>query len=83
MKQILSNGEYNSIEHRAVVDFEKERLSIAAFNSPGLDAMIGPLPELVKDKAHKYKTIDVQEYLKLIVNSKLDGKCLIDHMKIQ
>ncbi|KAK1430991.1 hypothetical protein QVD17_14167 [Tagetes erecta] len=81
--EILSNGEYNSIEHRAIVDFEKERLSIAAFHSPGLGAMIGPLPELVKEKTHKYKTIDVQYYLKLIINSKLDGKCLIDHMKIQ
>ncbi|KAK1430575.1 hypothetical protein QVD17_13415 [Tagetes erecta] len=82
-KWILSNGEYNSIEHRTVVDFEKERLSIKAFHSPGLRAMIGPLPELVKEKTHKYKTIDVQDYLKLIINSKLDGKCLIDHMKIQ
>ncbi|KAJ0918485.1 putative (S)-norcoclaurine synthase [Helianthus annuus] len=35
--EIMSNGEYSSIEHRAVVDFEKERLSIAAFHSPGLN----------------------------------------------
>ncbi|MFS8027282.1 putative (S)-norcoclaurine synthase [Helianthus anomalus] len=33
--EIMGNGEYSSIEHRAVVDFEKERLSIAAFHSPG------------------------------------------------
>ncbi|XP_027166746.1 S-norcoclaurine synthase 1-like [Coffea eugenioides] len=31
--EIMSNGEYSSIEHRAVVDFHKERLSIAAFHS--------------------------------------------------
>ncbi|MFS7924048.1 putative (S)-norcoclaurine synthase [Helianthus anomalus] len=81
--EIMSNGEYSSIEHRAVVDFEKERLSIAAFHSPGLEAVVGPLAELVKEKTPKYKTIDFHEYLKLIINSKLDGKCLIDHMKIQ
>lgn len=79
----MSNGEYSSIEHRAVVDFENERLSIAAFHSPGIEAMIGPLMELVKDKTPKYKTIDAHEYLKLFVNSKLDGKRLIDHMRIQ
>ncbi|KAI3804335.1 hypothetical protein L1987_25797 [Smallanthus sonchifolius] len=81
--EIMSNGEYSSIEHRAVVDVEKERLSIAAFHTPGLEAMIGPLPELVKEKMPKYKTIDVPDYLRLIINSKLDGKCLIDHMRIQ
>ncbi|KAJ0769575.1 putative (S)-norcoclaurine synthase [Helianthus annuus] len=81
--EIMSNGEYSSIEHRAVVDFEKERLSIAAFHSPGLEAMVGPLPELVKGKTPKYKTIDAHEYVKLTINSKLDGKSLIDHMKIQ
>ncbi|KAL8196216.1 hypothetical protein R6Q57_025216 [Mikania cordata] len=38
--EILSNGEYSSIEHRAVVNFEKERLSIAAFHTPSLGAII-------------------------------------------
>ncbi|MFS7946121.1 putative (S)-norcoclaurine synthase [Helianthus anomalus] len=33
----MGNGEYSSIEHRAIVNFEKERLSIAAFHSPGLN----------------------------------------------
>ncbi|KAK9059267.1 hypothetical protein SSX86_021886 [Deinandra increscens subsp. villosa] len=81
--EIMSNGEYRSIEHRAVVNFEKERLSIAAFHNPGLEAMIGPMAELVKEKTPKYKTIDAQDYVKLVINSKLDGKSLIDHMKIQ
>nr|XP_043627330.1 S-norcoclaurine synthase 1-like [Erigeron canadensis] len=80
--EIMSNGEYSSIEHRAVVDFENERLSIAAFHSPGIEAVIGPLMELCKEKTPKYKTIDVKDYLRLIITSKLDGKCLIDHMKI-
>ncbi|XP_076958570.1 S-norcoclaurine synthase 1-like [Bidens hawaiensis] len=81
--EIMSNGEYRSIEHRAVVDVEKERLSIAAFHGPGFEAMVGPLPELVKEIKPKYKTIDAPEYFKLVINTKLDGKSLIDHMKIQ
>ena len=79
----MSNGEYRSIEHRVLVDLEKERLSIAAFHSPGLETMIGPLPEVVKDTTTKYKTISTEDYVRLIVSSKLDGKCLIEHMKIQ
>ncbi|KAK9266915.1 hypothetical protein L1049_027174 [Liquidambar formosana] len=36
--EIVSNGEYNSIEHRAVVNPVKKRLSIAAFHSPKINA---------------------------------------------
>ncbi|RVW40671.1 S-norcoclaurine synthase 1 [Vitis vinifera] len=48
--EIMSNGEYKSIEHRAVVDPEKERLSIAIFCSPGAGAIIGPLQSLQRRK---------------------------------
>ncbi|KAG8382478.1 hypothetical protein BUALT_Bualt05G0081400 [Buddleja alternifolia] len=80
--EIMSNGEYSSIEHRAVVNFEKERLSIAAFHSPNVTANIGPLPDLVKKSAEKYKTLSHQEYLKQVMATKLDGKSLLEHMKI-
>jgi len=78
----MSNGEYKSIEHRAVVNQEKERLSIAAFHSPILDAMVGPLPDLVKEKGAKYKSITNEEYLRLVITSKLDGKSFLDDMKL-
>ncbi|KVH91899.1 Non-heme dioxygenase N-terminal domain-containing protein [Cynara cardunculus var. scolymus] len=64
-------------------DIMEERLSIAAFHGPGLEVKIGPLPELVKEKTTKYKTIDGEDYLRLIISSKLDGKSLIERMKIQ
>ncbi|KAL6279748.1 hypothetical protein ACE6H2_016629 [Prunus campanulata] len=64
--QILSNGEYKSIEHRAVVNTERERLSIAGFHSPNMMTMIGPLPDLVKEKAANYKAISNEEYIRLV-----------------
>ncbi|KAA8522087.1 hypothetical protein F0562_012599 [Nyssa sinensis] len=81
--EILSNGEYKSIEHRAVVNPEKERLSIAAFHSPNIRTMIGPLPDLVKENGAKYKTIGHEDYARLVLSSKLDGKRQLDHMKIK
>ncbi|KAL2508621.1 Protein SRG1 [Forsythia ovata] len=81
--EIMSNGEYSSIEHRAVVDFKKERLSIAAFHSPNFTTEIGPLPDLVVKKGEKYKTISHEEYIRLVIASKLDGKSLLEHMRIQ
>lgn len=70
---------------------EKERLSIAAFHSPILDSMVGPLPDLVKEKGAKYKSkekgakyksITNEEYRTLVITSKLDGKSLLDDMKL-
>ncbi|KAK3016770.1 hypothetical protein RJ639_006443 [Escallonia herrerae] len=79
---IMSNGEYSSIEHRAVVNVEKERLSIAAFHSPNMESNFGPLPDLAAKQGAKYKTISVEDFLKLIVSKKLDGKSLLDHLRI-
>ncbi|KAH7514358.1 hypothetical protein FEM48_Zijuj11G0080800 [Ziziphus jujuba var. spinosa] len=83
--EIMSNGEYKSIEHRAVVDPEKERLSIAAFHSPNMSTMIGPLPELVKEKniTANFKTISHEEFVRLVIARKLDGKSLLDDMKLE
>ncbi|KAL4324530.1 hypothetical protein GQ457_11G021290 [Hibiscus cannabinus] len=82
--EIMSNGEYTSIEHRAVVNPNKERLSIAAFHSPNISTKIGPLPDLVKAKATeaKYRTISHVEFVRLTISSKLDGKGLLDQMKL-
>ncbi|KAK6947456.1 Isopenicillin N synthase-like, Fe(2+) 2OG dioxygenase domain [Dillenia turbinata] len=81
--EIMSNGEYRSIEHRAVVHVEKERMSIAAFHSPNMKAEIGPISDLVKDKNPIYKTISHDDYVRLVVGSKLDGKSLLGHMKLE
>ncbi|CAB4309724.1 unnamed protein product [Prunus armeniaca] len=81
--EILSNGEYKSIEHRAVVNTDRERLSIAGFHSPNMMTMIGPLPDLVKEKAANYKAISNEEYIRLVVTSKLDSKSLLDRMKLK
>lgn len=45
--EIVTNGNYRSVEHRATVNSEKERLSIAAFHSPKLEVNLGPAPSLI------------------------------------
>ncbi|CAK9148383.1 unnamed protein product [Ilex paraguariensis] len=80
--EIMSNGEYSSIEHRAVVNFGKARLSIAAFHSPNVSTNIGPLADLMRESGAKYKTLSNDNYVRLIVSSKLDGKSLLNHMRV-
>lgn len=81
--EIFSNGKYKSIEHRVVINTEKERLSIAAFHSPNMDAMIGPLPELLRGTDVYYNTETHEEYARLVASCKLDGKTFIDLMKLE
>lgn len=83
--QIFTNGRYRSIEHRAVVDPKQERLSVAAFHSPNIHAIIGPLNEITaredgEDEA--YKTLDHENFMKLFFATKLEGKSFLDRMKL-
>ncbi|XWS62104.1 hypothetical protein CRYUN_Cryun07bG0182200 [Craigia yunnanensis] len=82
MIEIMSNGEYKSIEHRAVVNPRKERLSIAAFHHPNICTKLGPLPDLVKTNEARYKTLPLEEFLKLKLSSKLNGKGPLNQMKL-
>ncbi|KAF9622570.1 hypothetical protein IFM89_032135 [Coptis chinensis] len=80
--EIMSNGIYKSIEHRAVINTDKEHLSIEAFHDPEYGTKTGLLPDLVKENGVKYKTIDYEDYLIRSSNIKVDGKSLLDKMKL-
>ncbi|KAF0928709.1 hypothetical protein E2562_006132 [Oryza meyeriana var. granulata] len=47
--EILSNGKFKSVEHRAVIHPNKERISVALFFFPCHNLVVSPLPEFVKD----------------------------------
>ncbi|KAI9123612.1 hypothetical protein K1719_004912 [Acacia pycnantha] len=53
--QVWSNDKYESVEHRAVVNSEKERISIPFFFFPARTVMVKPLEELVnKENPARY-----------------------------
>ncbi|KAK8493067.1 hypothetical protein V6N11_005406 [Hibiscus sabdariffa] len=82
--EILTNGTYTSIEHRAVVNAEEERLSVATFYSPKLDAEIGPAPSLVTPQTPpKFKTMVVSDYFKRLFKRRLGGKSQLDDLRIE
>ncbi|KAL0283679.1 UNVERIFIED_CONTAM: protein DMR6-LIKE OXYGENASE 2 [Sesamum radiatum] len=49
--QVLSNGRYKSVHHRAITNKDLERVSIAMFYGPNKDIVVGPVEELV-DQEH-------------------------------
>ncbi|XP_024026526.1 S-norcoclaurine synthase 1 isoform X2 [Morus notabilis] len=82
--EIMTNGEYKSVEHRVVVNSKKHRLSIGAFLSPDFKTIIGPVPGLVKQNGPNYKSIIFEDYLEQVYrNKKINSKSLIDQMKLE
>lgn len=80
MVEVISNGKYKSIEHRAVANKEKDRISIAAFCNPEKEAEIGPSCELVNESNPlNYRNFKRSEYLESYF---LEGKKAIEFAKI-
>ncbi|KAM6552268.1 hypothetical protein CsatB_002076 [Cannabis sativa] len=79
MLEIMTNGVYRSIEHRATVNAENERLSIGTFYGPSLYGDIGPAPSLVTPKTPaQFKTVRVEDYFRKFFARELRGKSYID-----
>ncbi|KAF3607481.1 hypothetical protein DY000_02045600 [Brassica cretica] len=82
--EIITNEIYKSIEHRVVVNSEKERLSFATFHNPGLNKEISPAKSLVEKqkKRAKFKRLITKDYLKGLFSRELYGKAYLDAMRI-
>ncbi|WOG86152.1 hypothetical protein DCAR_0205353 [Daucus carota subsp. sativus] len=81
--EVVTNGTYRSIEHRGVVSSVKERMSIATFLSPKVDAEFGPAPSLLSSQAPpKFKRIAAADFFKGYFAQKLAGRCYLDTLRI-
>lgn len=73
--EILSNGRYKSVEHRAVSSPEKSRMSIACFLGPSENAIIAPLSELVNhNNPARFRDTLFGDYVNNFYNTKLKPK---------
>ncbi|CAN4082129.1 unnamed protein product [Withania somnifera] len=82
--EIVTNGIYKSTEHRAIVNEDKERISIATFLSPRLDGDLGPAPSLLTPQCPtKFRRIGVADYFKGYFTRELVGKSYVDAMRIR
>ncbi|KAF5187196.1 Dmr6-like oxygenase [Thalictrum thalictroides] len=83
--EIWSNGKYQSIEHRAVTNKYKPRISIASFTLPSYDMELEPLDHMVDllNPQKMYKKIKFGDYLMAYVMKKLDGKAHTKLAKVE
>ncbi|KAK9989001.1 hypothetical protein SO802_029240 [Lithocarpus litseifolius] len=82
--EILSNGKYKSILHRAAVNKKATRISLVITNGPSLDTIVNPAPELVNNGNDQpaYLGIKYKEYLKCLRGKNLDGKGNLDRVRV-
>ncbi|KAL9260867.1 Feruloyl CoA ortho-hydroxylase F6H1-3-like protein [Drosera capensis] len=77
--QIVSNGQYTSIEHRVITNSNENRVSVA----PLPDETIGPLSKVLETgESPVYREIVYSDYCKHYFGRSLDGKNAIDWAKL-
>ncbi|KAA8540098.1 hypothetical protein F0562_026790 [Nyssa sinensis] len=80
--QALSNGKYKSVWHRATVNADKARMSVASFLCPCDTAIISPPKELIDDASPAiYKNFTYAEYYKKFWSRNLDQEHCLELFK--
>ncbi|BFG41216.1 hypothetical protein CerSpe_274900 [Prunus speciosa] len=81
--QILTNGKYKSVMHRATLNNKATRISFAIPHGPSVDTIIAPAPELMEKEgeAPKYLAMNYKEYIQLQRSAKIYMKCTFDHIR--
>lgn len=93
--QILTNGKYKSVVHRALVNNKATRISVGTAHGPSLDTIVSPVEELVNWEADDrdcdrdrdrdllaYRGIKYREYMELQQSNQLNGKSCLDRVRI-
>lgn len=78
--QVLSNGRYKSVLHRAVVNSDKERISIPTFCCPSMDAVIESHKSFLNQHHNKqlYRSFTYGDYYKAFWNRGLSQESCLD-----
>lgn len=80
--QVLSNAIYKSVEHRVIVNSDKERVSLAFFYNPKSDIPIAPAKELVTlERPALYQPMTFDEYRLFIRLMGPQGKSHVESLK--
>ncbi|KAL5718379.1 hypothetical protein ACHQM5_011286 [Ranunculus cassubicifolius] len=81
--EILSNGKYKSVVHRAVLNDKATRISIAIPTGPSPEVKVIPAPELTDaNNPPAYIGMKYKDYLQLLPSSSLDQLSCLNHVRV-
>ncbi|XP_057434353.1 oxoglutarate-dependent flavonoid 7-O-demethylase 1-like isoform X2 [Lotus japonicus] len=77
--EIWSNGKYKSVEHRAVTNKNKRRISWACFLAPPDDVEVEPFDHMIDAQHPKlYQKVRFGDYMRQSMKRKMEGKAHIE-----
>ncbi|ONK80364.1 uncharacterized protein A4U43_C01F16860 [Asparagus officinalis] len=77
--EVITNGEYKSSVHRALVNAHRARLSVATFYDPSKTRKISPAPQLIAENTpRKYREVLYGDYVSSWYRQGPEGKRNID-----
>lgn len=80
--EALSNGQYKSVVHRAIVNMEKQRFSIASLHSLALNRKMGPASQLAEEELPKAcNEFSFSDFLDYVFGNDIRKKRFIDTLK--
>lgn len=65
LMHILSNGQYPSVKHRAVLPKNGDRLSVAYFCGPSMDSEVSPVHSRIDHETQQFRSVLVKDYVKM------------------
>ncbi|XP_010939711.3 2-oxoglutarate-dependent dioxygenase 19 [Elaeis guineensis] len=81
--EIVSNGRYKSVLHRAEVNSQSTRMSIVTVVAPSLDAIVEPASQLVSDEhPMMFGGMRYGEFLERLQANRLKEKSMLDLLRL-
>ncbi|KAL2339621.1 hypothetical protein Fmac_007561 [Flemingia macrophylla] len=80
--QVVSNGRYESVLHRAVLNKKETRISLVVANGPALDKEIGPAPELLEKEKPLFKIFKYRDYYEVQQRTRFADKSGLDEIRL-
>ena len=81
--QVVSNGRYKSVEHRAITNSARARISIPTFYAPSMEAFVAPAAPLIDDEHPPlYRGFTYREYFDVFYSQGLKRKTVLEHFLI-
>lgn len=79
---VLTNGAYRSVEHRVIPDARRGRTTVVFVEEGTVGGMVAPLPGLLKEQEPRYRSIELDEYVKGILKAIPEGIRFVDTLKV-
>ncbi|WOL19969.1 hypothetical protein Cni_G28771 [Canna indica] len=81
--QIVTNGRYKSVLHRAMTNGESTRMSVVTVVAPSLDTVVEPVAQLVSsERPAMYRGIKYVEFLEYQQGNKLREKAVLELLRV-